>query len=284
RTLMALEKTSLAGKVAIVTGGGRGLGKAMATSLAEAGAEVCIASRTKAQLQDAADEIRDISGKQALMLPTDITDSAQCSRMVVDTVSHFGRLDILINNAGIGDRAGAGKKFWEWTDEDWHATIDVNLSGTFYCSRAAAKVLIEQGDGGAIVNVSSGTSMRSATNSFGYATAKGGVISFTKSLSGILVGDGVRVNCIVPGFVSQSAARNAEEEQARTDRGRFITVRRLGQAWELGPLAVYLCSNASAYMTGEIFIIDGGGLAGGIAPTGYRPDQQPGNAPTGGAR
>jgi NAD(P)-dependent dehydrogenase (short-subunit alcohol dehydrogenase family) len=270
---MILEKTSLQGKVAIVTGGGRGLGKAMATSLAEAGAEVCIASRTEGQLRDAAEEVRDISGKQPLTVPTDIRDSAQCTRLIEQTVAHFGRLDILINNAGIGDRAAAGKKFWDWTDDDWRDTIDVNLSGTFYCSRAAAKVLTAQGQGGAIVNVASGTAMRAMPNSFGYATAKGGVISFTKSLSGILVGDGVRVNCIVPGFVSQAPARNVEEAQARQDRGKFITVRRLGQAWELGPLAVYLCSDASSYMTGEIFIIDGGGLAGGVAPTGYAPDR-----------
>ncbi len=269
---MVLERLRLDGKVAIITGGGRGLGKAMATSLAEAGAEICLAARTQAQLEDAAEEIREISGKKALLVPTDIRDSAQCNRLIEETVKHFGRLDILMNNAGIGDRRGAGSRIWDWTDEDWRDTIDVNLSGTFYCSRAAAKVLTEQHEGGAIVNVSSGTSMRSTPNSFGYATAKGGVISFTKSLSGILVGEGIRVNCIVPGFVSQAPARNDEEQRMRDDRGKFITVRRLGQAWELGPLAVYLCSDASSYMTGEIFIIDGGGLAGGIAPTGYRPD------------
>jgi NAD(P)-dependent dehydrogenase (short-subunit alcohol dehydrogenase family) len=269
---MVLERLRLDGKVAIITGGSRGLGKAMATSLAEAGADVCLAARTQAQLEDAAEEIREISGKKALLVSTDIRDSAQCDRLIEQTFEHFGRLDILMNNAGIGDRRGAGSKIWDWTDEDWHDTIDVNLSGTFYCSRAAARVLTEQHQGGAIVNVSSGTSMRSTPNSFGYATAKGGVISFTKSLSGILVGEGIRVNCIVPGFVSQAPARNEEEQRMRNDRGKFITVRRLGQAWELGPLAVYLCSDASSYMTGEIFIIDGGGLAGGLAPTGYRPD------------
>ena len=270
---MVLERLALGGKVAIVTGGGRGLGKAMATALAEAGAEIVLASRTQGQLEDAAEEIREISGKQALLVPTDIRDSAQCTRLIERTVEQFGRLDILMNNAGIGDRRGGGARIWDWTDDDWHDTIDVNLSGTFYCSRAAAKVLTEQHQGGAIVNVSSGTAMRASPNSFGYATAKGGVISFTKSLSGMLIGEGVRVNCIVPGFVSQAPPRNDDEAQARAQRGKFISVRRLGQAWELGPLAVYLCSDASRYMTGEIFIIDGGGLAGGIAPTGYRPDE-----------
>jgi len=269
---MVLERTRLDGKVAIVTGGGRGLGKAMATSLAEAGADVCIAARTEQQLEEAAAEIQAISGRQPLIISTDIRDSSQCSALIERTAAHFGRLDILINNAGIGDRRGAGSRIWEWTDEDWHDTIDVNLSGTFYCSRAAAKVLSEQDQGGAIVNVASGTALRSTPNSFGYATAKGGVISFTKSLAGILVSYGVRVNCIVPGFVSQAPARDAEEQTRREERGKFITARRLGEAWELGPLAVFLCSDASSYVTGEMFIIDGGGLAGGLAPTGYRPD------------
>lgn len=269
---MALSGTRLDGKVAIITGGGRGLGKAMATSLAEAGAEVCLAARTQAQLEEAAAEIKEISGKDALLIPTDIRDSGQCTALIERTRQHFGRLDILMNNAGIGDRRGAGARIWEWTDDDWRDTIDVNLSGTFYCSRAAAKVLTEQDQGGVIVNVASGTAMRATPNSFGYATAKGGVMSFTKSLAGLLVGYGVRVNCIVPGFVAQAPPRDADEQAMRDQRGRFITARRLGEAWELGPLAVYLCSDASSYVTGEMFIIDGGGLAGGIAPTGYRPD------------
>jgi len=270
---MVLERTRLDGKVAIITGGGRGLGKAMATSLAEAGAEVCLAARTESQLREAAEEIKEISGKEALLVPTDIRDSAQCTDLIERTRAHFGRLDILMNNAGIGDRRGGGARIWEWTDEDWRDTIDVNLSGTFYCSRAAAKVLIEQDEGGAIVNVASGTALRSSPQSFGYATAKGGVISFTKSLSGLLIGHNVRVNCIVPGFVAQAPPRDEEDRQRRVERGKFITARRLGEAWELGPLAVYLCSDAASYMTGEIFIIDGGGLAGGIAPTGYKPDE-----------
>jgi|SRR5579883_957722 NAD(P)-dependent dehydrogenase (short-subunit alcohol dehydrogenase family) len=273
---MVLEKFRLDGKVAIMTGGGRGLGKAMATALAEAGADVCLAARTRGQLEDAAQEIFEIAGRRPHIIPTDITDSAQCDALIQGTVERFGKLDILVNNAGGGGPRSFGERIWEWTDEDWRATIDTNLSGTFYCSRAASKVFREQGPGGAIVNVSSGTAMRSSANSFVYATAKGGVISFTKSLSGILIGQGVRVNCIVPGFVSQASPRNQEEAQARRDRGRFISVRRLGEAWELGPLCVYLCSDASSYMTGEIFIIDGGGLAGGLAPTGYLPDEAEG--------
>lgn len=269
---MVLERTRLDGKVAIVTGGGRGLGKAMATSLAEAGAEICLAARTESQLQDAAAEIREISGRQALIVPTDIADSAQCDALIERTVAHFGRLDIMMNNAGGGGPRRPGPRIWDWTDADWRDYMDINLNGTFYCSRAAAKVLVEQDQGGVVINVASGTALRSYPQGFAYATAKGGVISFTKSLSGMLIGHGIRVNCIVPGFVSQAPPHDDEDARRRVERGQFIPNRRLGEAWELGPLAVYLCSDASSYMTGEIFIIDGGGLAGGIAPTGYRPD------------
>ena len=128
---------------------------------------------------------------------------------------------------------------------------------------------LKQGPGGIIVNVASGTALRSFPQSMGYAAAKAGVISLTKSLAAQLVGEDIRVNCIIPGFVAQAPAADADEAAMRKQRGRFITARRLGEAWELGPLAVFLCSDASSYVTGESFSIDGGGLAGGIAPTGY---------------
>lgn len=272
---MVLEKLRLDGpprRVAIVTGGSRGLGKAMAISLTEAGADVCIASRTVSQLESAAAEIEALCGRRPLIVPTDVQKSAQCDNLIEQTVKHFGRLDIMLNNAGIGDRRGAGSRVWELDDADWLDTIEVNLFSTFYCSRAAIRVLREQDQGGVILNVASGTALRASANSIGYAAAKAGVISLTKSLSGALVGDNIRVNCIVPGFVSQRPAENEEEAAMRRQRGRFITVRRLGEAWELGPLAVFLCSDAAGYITGESFIIDGAGLAGGIAPTGYLPD------------
>ena len=268
-----LETLKLDGRVAIVTGGSRGLGKAMATALSQAGADVCIASRTLSQLESAASEIEAASGRQPLVVPTDVQDREACDSLIAKTVERFGRLDIMMNNAGIGDARGAGARFWELEDADWHDTIVVNLYSAFYCSRAAAKVMLEQGQGGVIVNVASGTALRSYPQGVGYGAAKAGVISFTKTAAAQLVGENIRVNCIIPGFVSQRAPRSQEEADARTSRGRFITARRLGEAWELGPLAVFLCSDASSYITGESFIIDGGGLTGGIAPTGFAPEE-----------
>ena len=269
---MVLEKLRLDGpprRVVVVTGGSRGLGKAMAISLAEAGADVCIASRTVSQLESAAAEIQAAGGRQPLIVPTNVQSASDCNALVEKTVDHFGRLDVMLNNAGIGDRRGAGNRIQDLEDADWHDTIEVNLHSTFYCSRAAVRQFLKQGPGGVIVNVASGTALRSAPQSLGYAAAKAGVISLTKSLAAQLIGEDIRVNCIIPGFVAQAPARDDEEAAMRKQRGRFITVRRLGEAWELGPLAVFLCSDASGYITGESFSIDGGGLAGGIAPTGY---------------
>ncbi len=268
-----LEKLQLDGRVAIVTGGSRGLGKAMATALSQAGADICIASRTLSQLESAAAEIEAASGRAPLVVPTDVQDRAACDALIEKTVAHFGRLDIMMNNAGIGDARGAGARFWELDDADWHDTIVVNLYSAFYCSRAAVKVLLEQGEGGVIVNVASGTALRSYPQGVGYGAAKAGVISFTKTAAAQLVGENIRVNCIIPGFVAQRAPRSQEEVDMRAARGRFNTARRMGEAWELGPLAVFLCSDASSYITGESFVIDGGGLAGGVAPTGFAPEE-----------
>ena len=269
---MVLESLRLDGpprRVAIITGGSRGLGKAMAIALAEAGADVCIASRTVSQLESAAAEIEAACGRKPLIVPTNVQKSAECDALVARTVEHFGRLDIMMNNAGIGDRRGAGSRITDLEDADWHDTIEVNLHSTFYCTRAASRQLLKQGEGGVIVNVASGTALRSSPQSLGYAAAKAGVISLTKSTAGALVGENIRVNCIIPGFVAQQPAQTDEEAERLKQRGRFNTARRLGEAWELGPLAVFLCSDASSYVTGEVFVIDGGGLAGGIAPTGY---------------
>ena len=268
---MILERFRLDGKAAVVTGAGRGLGQQMALALAEAGADVVCAARTREQIEATADAIRAL-GRRAIAVPTDVRDSAQCDALIQACVDAFGKIDIMLSNAGIGDARGQNRELWDVTDDDWRDTLDVNLSSAFYCARAAAKVMVEQGAGGVIINVASGTALRAYPMGFGYGAAKAGVIAFTKSLAVMLQKHNIRVNCIIPGFVLQRPPEGEQEVQFLGARARYIPVQRLGEAWELGPLAVYLASDASSYVTGQGFVIDGGGLAGGVAPIGFAPE------------
>jgi len=268
---MVLERLKLNGKVAIVTGAGRGLGRQMALALADAGADVVCAARTADQIDRTSADIRAL-GRRAVSQPTDVRDSRQCDALIQRAVDEFGKLDVMLSNAGIGDMRGANAELWDVGDADWHDTLDVNLSSAFYCARAASKQMVAQGHGGVIINVASGTAMRAYPMSFGYGAAKAGVIALTKSLSAMLVKHDIRVNCIIPGFVRQGPARNEQEQVFAQTRGRYLPAQRLGEAWELGPLAIFLASDASSYVTGQGFVIDGGGLAGGLAPVGFAPE------------
>jgi NAD(P)-dependent dehydrogenase (short-subunit alcohol dehydrogenase family) len=265
-----LETLELDGKSIIVTGGGRGLGRAMALAMAEAGAQIAIASRTAAQIDSVVAEITSAGG-EAIGIPTDVTDSEQVNALVARTVEAFGKLDGMFANAGIG--GGTNAEFWEYPDWAFEEVLAVNLKSTFYSGRAAAKQMVEQGTGGVIVNTSSGTAMR-GNKGFAYPTAKGGVLSLTKSEATMLAGHDIRANVIVPGFVSQAPPKDEQERAFREQRGKFMPVQRLGEWWELGPLAVFLASDASSYITGHEFIIDGGGLAGGLGPINFVPSHE----------
>ncbi|HCV00738.1 MAG TPA: hypothetical protein DGL25_06000 [Dehalococcoidia bacterium] len=262
---------NLEGRVALVTGGGRGIGRGIAEGLADHGAKVVVAARTEAQTEETAEAIRS-KGGEAIPVTLDMTSMDSIQGSVDKSIETFGQLDILVNNAGIGDGPGRGKAVWELADEDWLNGIAVNLNGTFFCTRAALKHMRSQ-KSGVILNIASGMGMRATPQSPTYAAAKAGVINFTQTVASAVVRDGIRVNCITPGLVEQQPAATEEEAEAIRKRGSYITARRLGQAWELGPLALFLCSDASSYVTGANYPIDGGGLAGGIAPTGHAPDE-----------
>ncbi|MCY3733240.1 MAG: SDR family NAD(P)-dependent oxidoreductase [Chloroflexi bacterium] len=263
-----LESLRMDGKRVIVTGAGRGLGRQMALHLADAGADIVCAARTRSQIAAVAAEI-EAKGRQALVVPTDVSDSSQVDAMVQQTIDEWGGFEVMLANAGASGPASM-KHVTEITDEDWRETVDINFSSVFYSSRAAVRHFLAAEKPGNIITVSSGTSLRgSGLQFFVDGAAKAGVINMTQSLAIQLARDKIRVNCIVPGFILQKTLEDEEEIEVARNQGSRIPVQRVGEAWELGPLAVYLASDASAYMTGEAFVIDGGGLAGGLAPTGW---------------
>ena len=269
---MNAGKGTMEDKVIVITGGGTGLGRSMAFRLAEEGADIVVAARRVPPLEETAAGVRERGGK-ALVVPTDVTDTAQVDRLMEKTLAEMGKIDVLINNAGIvrGERA---KSMWEISDQDWRIGIEVNLSGAFYCSRAVSKYFADR-KSGKIILLASGEGFRGQRNSFMYNTAKAGVVNLTRVMALTLAEYNVRVNCIVPGFVdtydSQPEDYQKVMAERRATRKLFVPVGHTGKPDDIGYVALFLCSDASDYVTGGCFIADGGGLAGGFATTGYAP-------------
>ncbi|MBI2166454.1 MAG: SDR family oxidoreductase [Chloroflexi bacterium] len=257
-----LEKLNLDGKVALVTGGGTGLGREMALAMARAGADIVIAGRRPGPLEETAQKVRE-TGMRALALSADVTDLSQVASLVSRATETFGHIDILINNAGYP--AQQQYAIWDVSDEEWHAGIEANLSSAFYCSRALAKQMVQRGRG-RIINISSGAGIRSLRDNYMYSVGKAGLVAFTKALAMSLGRFGVTSNCIVPGSVP-TKSRDAAE--GAPPPARNVPVGRVGLPQEIGPLAVFLASDASDYMNGQTFFLDGGAFAGGVTPTGY---------------
>jgi NAD(P)-dependent dehydrogenase (short-subunit alcohol dehydrogenase family) len=260
---MILDSLNLEGRVAIITGAGRGLGRAMALRLARSGANIVAAARTLSQLEETAAEVQKLE-RRCLILPTDVALSEQVNAMVAAAVDVFGRVDVLINNAGGGEDQ-LGKPLHQITDAEWRRGIDVNLSSQFYCARAVIPHMVAQRRG-KIINIASGYGLRGERHNYMYACAKGGVIQLTRSLALTYAEHNIQTNCIVPGIFPHN-----ERLMKFFKGGKFIPIGRVGYDDDLGPLALFLSSDASDHINGELIIIDGGGLAGGIVPTGVVP-------------
>ena len=271
---MSLEDFSLDGKVAVVTGASRGLGKAMAIALGRAGADVCVVSRSQDQLDKVAEEIREL-GVRSIGISADLTDSNQVDNMINRTVDEFGAIHILVNNAGIvqtpggkSDSDGGESPAVDISDEEWHLGMDTNLSSCFYCSRAAAKYMIKQ-KWGRIINITSVAGVRGTRGSPIYSAAKGGMVMFSKALAQQWAQDGITVNIIAPGSYPWRFFEGVTNADFANLRGSRIPIKRPGDPKELGPLVVFLSSEASSYTTGELIVVDGGALEAAAAPAGY---------------
>jgi NAD(P)-dependent dehydrogenase (short-subunit alcohol dehydrogenase family) len=256
-TVNARQLFDLTGRVAIITGGSVGLGRQMAEGLAEMGANLVLCARKKERCETAAEELRAL-GVTTLALACDVTNTASIQEVVDATVARFGRIDILINNAGTSWAAPPE----EMRLEHWNKVIQTNLTGTFLCSQAVGKVMIGQRRG-KIINTASIAGMGGSPeelDAIGYAASKGGVITFTRDLARKWAAHGIHVNAIAPGWFPTNMS-GALIERNKVALLKSIPLGRFGNEQDLKGAAVFLASDASDFVTGQVLVVDGGQTA-----------------------
>ncbi|WLR57132.1 SDR family oxidoreductase [Mesobacillus subterraneus] len=249
------ELFSLKGKVAIVTGGGRGLGEQIAIGFAEAGANVVVCSRRVEACEEVSEKLKEI-GVESLALKCDITSPEDVKNVVEQTVERFGRIDILVNNSG----ASWGAPAEEMPLEAWQKVLNVNVTGTFLMSQTAGKVMLEQGSG-KIINIASVAGLKGSNpkvmDAIGYNASKGAVITFTKDLAVKWGPRGIYVNAIAPGFFPTKMSKGLLEKGGDAIL-KGTPLRKFGSDSDLKGVAVFLAASASDYITGDVVIVDGG--------------------------
>ena len=260
---------SLHGKVGLVTGAGRGIGKAIALALAEAGADVIAVARTGSEIEATVQEARAL-GRRAEAIEADVSNPNDVAAMSRQALQRFERIDIVVNNAAAGFfqpliplpgyRPSADLPGFDTptTDEEWHGTLETTLSAAFYVLRELGPQMLERRNG-RVINVSSVITTRLNRFNSAYDAAKGGLNTFTRSIAKEWARYGVTVNSIAPGqFYTSASAPMHEDPKSREQMLKRIPMRRTGDAQEIGALAVYLASDAASFVTGQVIVVDGG--------------------------
>jgi NAD(P)-dependent dehydrogenase (short-subunit alcohol dehydrogenase family) len=256
---MGFNQLELDGRVAVVIGGTSGIGRAIAHGLAEAGADVVCSSRKSEQVDLAATEI-EAKGKKTIRCVSDVSDTVSLEKLLAETVSELGKVDILVNSAGITKRVPT----LDLDDEDWNAILETNLSGTLRACKVFGKHMITNGYG-RIINIASLSTFVGLYEVTAYSASKAAVASLTKSLAIEWAKHGVNVNAIAPGVFRTALNQKLLDE---TPRGQEFLMRtpmgRFGKVEELAGAAVFLASEAASFVTGEVLVVDGGFLASGV--------------------
>ena len=254
---MTIERFSLAGKVAVVTGASRGIGRAIALGFAEAGADVAVAARSEDDLETLAKE-SDSLGRRALPVRTDVTERDDIANLIDRTVEELGGIDVLVNNAG-------GSNFTSplvgLRPPGWDKLLKLNLDSVFHGTQLDAQKMLEHG-GGSIIQISSVAGIEGAPGLSPYSAAKGGVRLFSQAVAKELAGSGVRVNAIAPGWIETSLNDWMTKDQGMLQAiEATIPMGRIGQAGEIVGAAIFLASDASSFVTGSTIVVDGGQTA-----------------------
>jgi len=252
-----IDRFRLDGKVALVTGGARGLGKTMATALAEAGASVALAGRSKETCEEAANAIASATGRKTGSFAADVTKIGDVERMADEVEREFGRIDILVNNAGINIRG----PIQQLSEADWDAVVDTNLKGPFLCARAIGPRMVNRG-WGRVINLGSVLGVIALPGRAPYASSKAGIINLTRVLALEWAGTGVTANAICPGAFATEMNRSLLEDPVKyKEFVAQIPMGRWGELEELTGAVVFLASDASSYVTGTPLFVDGGWIA-----------------------